>query len=183
MLVPEMDEIAIHAAPYFLRSDRLGFRTWTDSDLELAVVLWGDPEVTRWIDARGQLSRDQVQDRLALEIARAREYGVQYWPIFLLGNGDLVGCCGLRPHDAAHGIYEFGVHLRPAYWRRGLATEAATAVIDYAFNRLKVKGLFAGHHPDNRASQHLLEKLGFRYTHDEYYAPTGLKHPSYQLMA
>lgn len=178
-----MEETALHAAPYFLQSDRLGFRAWTDSDLELALTLWGDPAVTRWIDARGQLSRDQVRDRLAQEIARARAYGVQYWPIFLLRNDDFVGCCGLRPHDLARGTYEFGVHIRPAYWRRGLATEAATAVIDYAFNRLKVKGLFAGHHPQNLASRHLLEKLGFRYTHDEYYAPTGLKHPSYQLAA
>ena len=51
----------------------------------------------------------------------------------------------------------------------------------YAFNTLGVKGLFAGHNPGNAASRRVLEKLGFRYTHDEYYPPTGLNHPSYLL--
>jgi RimJ/RimL family protein N-acetyltransferase len=46
---------------------------------------------------------------------------------------------------------------------------------------LAASALFAGHHPANRSSRDLLLKLGFRYTHDEYYAPTGLQHPSYLL--
>jgi RimJ/RimL family protein N-acetyltransferase len=53
----------------------------------------------------------------------------------------------------------------------------------YAFHTLGVKALFAGHNPGNTASRRVLEKLGFRYTHDEYYPPTGLKHPSYILTA
>ncbi len=78
-------------------------------------------------------------------------------------------------------IHELGVHLRPAWWRRGLAAEAASAVIRCAFSRFGAAALFAGHHPDNLASKRLVERLGFRYTHDEYYAPTGLHHPSYIL--
>jgi RimJ/RimL family protein N-acetyltransferase len=41
--------------------------------------------------------------------------------------------------------------------------------------------VFAGHNPANTASRGLLARLGFRYTHDELYAPTGLRHPSYLL--
>jgi [ribosomal protein S5]-alanine N-acetyltransferase len=54
-------------------------------------------------------------------------------------------------------------------------------VMRYAFHPLGVKALFAGHNPGNAASRRVLEKLGFRYTHDEYYPPTGLDHPSYLL--
>jgi RimJ/RimL family protein N-acetyltransferase len=68
-------------------------------------------------------------------------------------------------------------------WRLGLGYEAATAVIEYAFGELHVGRLFAGHHPRNDASRQLLVKLGFRYTHDESYAPTGSDHPSYELEA
>jgi ribosomal-protein-alanine N-acetyltransferase len=53
----------------------------------------------------------------------------------------------------------------------------------YAFERLGVCGLFAGHNPKNEASRHLLGKLGFRYAHDELYEPTGLMHPCYLLTA
>jgi ribosomal-protein-alanine N-acetyltransferase len=55
--------------------------------------------------------------------------------------------------------------------------------MEYAFDRLAAAGLFAGHNPRNAASRCLLAKLGFRYTHNEYYAPTGLDHPSYLMTA
>jgi len=59
--------------------------------------------------------------------------------------------------------------------------EAARGVIRHAFGALGCRALFAGHHPQNTESMRLLEKLGFRHTHDELYPPTGLMHPSYLL--
>lgn len=168
---------------YFLRSQRLGFRLWRPSDLDLARRLWGDPRVTGLIDARGQLSDNQIREKLAKEIATAESYDVQYWPIFLLTNDSHVGCCGLRPYELPKRIYEIGFHIRPRYWRRGYASEAARTVMEYAFAALGAAGLFAGHNPKNTASRLLLTKLGFRYTHVEYYAPTGLDHPSYLMTA
>ena len=56
------------------------------------------------------------------------------------------------------------------------------AIIDYAFTVLKAKKLFAGHNPNNIASQKVLSKLGFSYVRDEFYEPTGLFHPSYELV-
>ena len=41
------------------------------------------------------------------------------------------------------------------------------------------KALSAGHHPQNLASKKVLEKLGFRYTHDEFFAALGIKIPYY----
>jgi RimJ/RimL family protein N-acetyltransferase len=169
--------------PYFMRTARLGFRCWRPDDLDLALGLWGDIQVMRFIEARGKLSKEQVQERLTSEIANQKEHGVQYWPVFLLETNQHVGCCGLRPYDPSGRIYEIGFHVRSEYWRRGYAYEAATAVMRHAFEKLNAGGLFAGHNPQNEASRHLLTKLGFRYTHDEYYPPTGLDHPSYLLTA
>ncbi len=168
---------------YFLKSSRLGFRKWCQEDLSIAWELWGDYEVTKYFDARGQWTRADVQNRLAKEIRSEQKYGVQYWPIFLLENHGHVGCCGLRPYDISKGIYEIGFHIRSSHWRKGYARETAEAVIKYAFEVLDVNGLFAGHNPQNTVSRNLLAHLGFRYTHDEYYPPTGLYHPSYLLEA
>jgi len=55
--------------------------------------------------------------------------------------------------------------------------------MEYAFNTLGVKALCAECNPANESSRRVLEKLGFRYTHDAYYPPTGLNHPSYMLTA
>ena len=172
---------AVNPPQYFLRTERLGFRPWSQDDLDLAMGLWGDERVTRPIG--GPFSPVQVRERLSREIANQDAHGVQYWPIFLLSTGEHLGCCGLRPYRLEQGIYEIGFHLNFAHWGRGYAAEAARAAMAYAFDELGAAGLFAGHNPANEASRRLLAKLGFRYTHDEYYAPTGLNHPSYMLTA
>lgn len=164
---------------YFLQSERLGFRHWCEADLPLALALWGDAEVTKWIG--GPFTSEAVARRLAREIEQQNRTGLQYWPIFLLDSGEHVGCCGLRSYRTEEAIYEIGFHLRREFWGRGLAMEAARAVIGYAFSDLHASALFAGHNPNNEASRRLLLKLGFEYTHDEFYAPTGLMHPSYLL--
>lgn len=171
----------ISNSEYFLTSKRLGFRTWSKDDLDLAVGLWGDFKVTKLFDGRGHLSREQVKLRLHQEITNQSEYGVQYWPIFLLESGEHIGCAGLRPYDRPKNILEIGFHIRSNHWRKGYASEAALAVMNYAFVTLKVTSLFAGHNPKNLNSSRLLIKLGFSYTRDEFYEPTGLKHPSYLL--
>jgi [ribosomal protein S5]-alanine N-acetyltransferase len=164
---------------YFLTSERLGFRNWTESDLPLALELWGDPAVTGLIG--GPFSPGAIQSRLAQEIAQQKQFGMQYWPVFLLQDDRHAGCAGLRPYRQEQGIVELGIHLRPELWGQGYAEEAARCLMAYAFDRLAVDALFAGHHPKNQGSRRLLEKLGFEYQHDQLYVPTGLMHPTYLL--
>jgi len=171
--------VEIFEMDYFLKSARLGFRGWTEADLPLAEALWGDPEVARFIG--GPFSPEMVRTRLQKEIAYMRASSVQYWPIFLLEGDQHVGCAGLRPYRLEERIYELGYHLRPAFWGQGLAQEASRALIDFAFNTLGAQALFAGHHPENEASRRVLLKMGFVYTHDEPYGPSGEMHASYLL--
>jgi RimJ/RimL family protein N-acetyltransferase len=161
-------------------STRLFFRCWQLDDIDLARGLWGDPKVSAKI-AREPLDEAAVAERLRSEITCELEHGVQYWPIFARADGEHVGSAGLKPYDLARGVYELGFHVRSELWARGFATEAARAVIDFAFDELGAAALFAGHHPDNTSSARVLEKLGFRYTYHELYPPTGLPHPSYLL--
>ena len=164
---------------YFLRTPRLGFRQWCADDLPLALALWGDPEVSRFLG--GPFPPDTVERKLATEIENSRIHQIQYWPLFLLATDEHVGCCGLRPYKPEELIYEMGFHLRTRYWGMGLASEAGNAVVSFAFANLGAKALSAGHHPQNAASKRVLEKLGFRFTHEEIYPPTGQMHSSYLL--
>ena len=167
------------AGQYFLTTNRLGFRNWSTRDLPLAIALWADPDVGRYIG--GPFSPCRVQERLASEIDCMQSHGVQYWPIFLLENNVHVGCCGLRPYELKRGVYELGFHLRKEFWGKGIAIEAALAVMSWSSRNLSAKGLFAGHHPENQVSKSVLERLGFVFTHEEPYGATGLLHPSYFL--
>jgi RimJ/RimL family protein N-acetyltransferase len=122
---------------------------------------------------------NEIMELKKKEIENGEQFGIQYWPVFELTSGELIGCCGLRPH--AEKQYEIGFHLRPAFWGQGFAVEAATAVIHYAFKILQAESLFAGHNPRNEKSAKVLKKLGFSYVGDAFYEPTGLNHPSYLL--
>jgi ribosomal-protein-alanine N-acetyltransferase len=166
--------IADHPAP----TARLAFRLWRDDDFPLAWSLFGEPRVTALVG--GPFDAPAVRARLAAEIDNQRAHGIQYWPIALRdGERDFVGCCGLKPR--APNVHELGFYIVPARWRQGFALEAARSAIAYAFDALGVGELFAGHHPDNDGSRHVLAALGFRYTHDELYPPTRTMHPGYAL--
>ena len=178
------------ASDYFLRTTRLGFRLWTKEDLPLALAIWGDPQVTRFVG--GPFSEEQVREKLEREIANMRQQGVSYWPMFLLAGGELVGCAGLRPvrvvREAPGGAgrpgkeFEMGFYLRPRFWGMGLAEEAGRGVMDYAFGATGAASLYAAHHPQNAASGRVLARLGFHFTHEELYPPTGVMHRAYRLV-
>ena len=163
-----------------MTTPRLKFACWLDDDAELAMRVWGNPEVTR-LFTKEPYTRAQVLDRLQRELACQKERGFQYWPIFSFDTDELVGSCGLRPYGDDPDIVEFGVHLLPKFWGRGLAVEAGTAVIKYAFETLNKHSIFAGHHPENKASRSMLIKLGFLGISAQLYEPTGLLSPSYFL--
>ena len=158
-------------------TERLAFRSWRDDDLPLARALFGDARVTALVG--GPFDDDAVRARLESERAMEREHGVQYWPI-ALHDGTPVGCCGLKPRPQPR-VLEIGFYVAHAHWGRGYAVEAARSVVRHAFNVLRVEALFAGHHPENLGSRRVIAALGFAYTHDELYPPTGLQHPGYLL--
>jgi ribosomal-protein-alanine N-acetyltransferase len=155
-------------------TERLRFRTWSLDDVDLALSLWGNAEVMRFIG--GPYSREKALARVQREMENLETKQVQYWPIFR--EETFVGCCGLRPHGEIHAL---GFHLLPQHWGKGYAPEASCAAIEYAWTQIGAKVLFAGHHPQNEKSRRILESLGFVYWRDEFYEPTGLMHPSYLL--
>ena len=57
---------------------------------------------------------------------------------------------------------EIGYIIDPAHHRRGIATEAVSAMLDFCFGELRLHRVQAFTHPDNIASRKLVEKLGFR---------------------
>jgi ribosomal-protein-alanine N-acetyltransferase len=165
--------------PEFLQTPRLAFRCWRAADDALALSLWQDADVMRYIG--GPMTDAEVQARLQAEMDRQNHFGFQYWPMFLRETGAFAGCCGLKPfHDEA-GVMEMGIHVARALWGARLGEEATRAIIAYAFSNVGARALTAAHHPENANSKALLLRLGFVYTHDEIWIRTGQSHPFYRL--
>ena len=81
--------------------------------------------------------------------------------ITLREGGAVVGGCGVALQDGAP---DLGYWLGVKYWNKGYATEAARAVVDFAFTELGHDTLSAGARVTNPASRRILEKCGFQWT-------------------
>ena len=80
------------ARNFFLKTRRTGFSIWEASDIKLAKLLWGNPEVTRYICASEKFSEEDISNRLKKEVENHCVYQVQYWPFFTLDSNELIGC-------------------------------------------------------------------------------------------
>ena len=154
-------------------SARLRFRSWTAGDAELAEALWCDPEVTHYFG--GAMTPEQAHERLRTERERENQLGVQYWPMFLRETGAFAGCAGLRPWSMDPNTTEAGVHLVRSAWGLRLGEEALLAVLNYAFDKLNLPMIVAGHGVAHTNSRKLLARVGFEYTHNILWGPTELE--------
>ncbi len=148
---------------FFLTTKRLGLRFHNDTDREYMRDLNSDPEVIRYTGDPGFHSLDEVQvilDRLKEQYA-SRKMG--RFVVLDRHMGEKLGWCGLKWHDD-EGAADLGYRFFKKHWGKGYATESSRASIDYAFKTLKLPKLIAHAHPDNLASIHVLEKLGFKST-------------------
>ena len=82
--------------------------------------------------------------------------------ITLSATQQLIGLCGVRKRSANASEAEIGYELAPAYWGRGLATEAAGRLLNFAFTHLHVHRVWATCIPENTGSMRVLERLGLR---------------------
>jgi RimJ/RimL family protein N-acetyltransferase len=145
------------------------FRSWTEQDSELAEALWCDPEVTYYFG--GAMTPEQARDRLRMECERADRLGIQYWPIFLRETGAFAGCAGLRPWSIDSSIVEVGVNLMRSVWGLRLGEEALRMVVAHGFDTLDLPTIVAGHGREHDNSRKLLDRVGFKYTHDILWGP------------
>ncbi|RIW38530.1 N-acetyltransferase [Bacillus salacetis] len=83
------------------------------------------------------------------------------WGIVLKETGTLVGTAGLNNLRIGQKRAEIGFEIHPDYWSRGFTSEAARAVIQYAFAELNLYRVGAITFLENKASIGLLEKIGF----------------------
>jgi RimJ/RimL family protein N-acetyltransferase len=74
-----------------------------------------------------------------------------------------IGWCGLDHRDQTKTAPVLFYLLKASYWGKGLATEAARAVLDYAFTELGLDRVDGGAALENVASKRVMEKIGMRY--------------------
>ena len=142
-------------------TDRLVLRTWEPEDAAAAFLLWGDPEVMRFVGTPLD-SVEAAGSALRRGIAAQERFGFCLWAVAEKATASVIGCCGFHPVDDDAAL-ELVYHFIPCRWRQGFATEAAAACVTIAFGKLNRRRLVAYTQPGNSASERVLRKLGFSY--------------------
>ena len=147
--------------PSFLRTERLTLRPMSAADADALHAQWNDPRVARFLFDGRPVARELVQAIVAASEADFAARGFGLWTIRPDHGAAVAGICGLRV-EAETGRVELLYALDPAWWGRGIAGEAARAVLDDAFRRVRLPRVYAGTNPANGASVRLLERAGMR---------------------
>ena len=143
-----------------LESERLILRPMLPTDFSSILRLFSDPNVMAAFD-QGPLTVEQSKKWFDDNLMLQKSHGYSLFAAVLKQDQAIIGNCGLT-HYKIEGKQELeiGYDLHSDYWGQRLATEAATAVRDYAMNILKKQRLIGLVRQTNVASQRVLEKIG-----------------------
>jgi RimJ/RimL family protein N-acetyltransferase len=141
-------------------TERLLLRARGLEDLEACVAVNTDPRVMTYLGTPWPAERQRLH--LSGQMTTDWGAGLGYWSIFSRdAPSELMGWVGLVPVDDGPEV-QLAYRLKPDAWGAGIATEAASRILIHAFDALARRSVVAVIHPDNRGSQRVVAKLGFR---------------------
>lgn len=144
-----------------LHTTRLHLRQMKASDSTDLFQVWSDPEVARFMNISPFSDEKQALEMIQLLANLAEEKQAIRFSIIEKESGRIMGSCGYNYLDDEQARAEIGYDLAKAYWGRGYATEAVSALLTHGFSSLQLNRIEAKVNPLNVSSIKLLEKLDF----------------------
>lgn len=142
-----------------IHTERLMLRDFHQTDLQAVHEYAVDPEVVKYMPF-GPNTIEDSQSFIDRAINRRMEDPRRDFElaIVLKSEDKLIGGC--RIHKASKTEAHLGYILNRGYWGNEYATEAAMAMVEFAFSELGVHRVYSNCHPDNVGSIRVLEKVG-----------------------
>jgi ribosomal-protein-alanine N-acetyltransferase len=155
-----------------IRTGRVVLRPFVDDDAEPLFRILSEPGVLRYFPSSKPPPLERVKKIIEGHKRHWSENGFGWWAAADRTDDRLIGWCGLGLLEETDEIeikYLFG----PSHWGRGIATEAASVCIDYAFREAALEEIIGLTHVENIASQRVLEKIGLTFRNQaEYFGMT-----------
>lgn len=162
-----------------LTTPRLLLRKWSESDRAPFAAMNADPAVMEFFPS--VQSREMSDASINRWLEQFASQGWSNWAVELRATGEFIGFVGLSvpirrlPFSPC---VEIGWRLAKRYWGQGYASEAATAVLDCGFNRLKLEEIVSFTALSNLRSRAVMERIGMYNTHADFDHPAlGEGHP------
>ena len=163
-----------------IETKRLLLHPMRAEDTDALLRIFTDPRVMAAFDAE-PFDRGQIEGWVQRNLDHQDRYGYGLFSVILRESGELIGNCGLEEMEihetsgdgtaagaiaVADAAAELGYDFRSDQWNQGYATEAATAVRDYAFGTLALPRLISLIRQGNTASRRVAGKIGMRHARD-----------------
>jgi ribosomal-protein-alanine N-acetyltransferase len=147
-----------------LETERLVLRRLLPEDLDALYALYADPEIRRYYP-EGTLTYPETKEELEWFLNGHSAYPeLGLWATVHKESGRFIGRCGLLPWTIEERAeVEVAYLIAKEFWGQGLATEAARAIVGYAFAHLHLTRLICLIDPENVASQRVATKIGLAF--------------------
>ncbi|MBB3607790.1 GNAT family N-acetyltransferase [Rhizobium sp. BK602] len=147
-----------------LETPRLILTMWDSGDAALIRQLHATMETTRYLSGAAPWTLEKAEERLKSWFAEQARDGVTKYKMLRREDGRFIGRAGFSrfEEESGRGEFELGYSIRREAWGNGYATEIAGALADWFFRRGIARRFIAFTHPDNVASQRVLQKIGMR---------------------
>lgn len=147
-----------------LETERITLREWLPQDVAAFARMNSDPLIMEYFP---RVLNEETTVRL---INRFQEHFDKYgFGMYALEHKETKSFMGFAGISHVRDLFPFAPAVEMAwrleyeYWGKGFATEAARAIISYAFNNLELKELVAFSVYDNARAIHMMEKLGLKH--------------------
>ena len=148
---------------YIFTSERLGFRTWTESDIEKMAEINANPDVMEFFPAI------QTLEQTATFVERMQQLfertGFCYFAVEKLEDAELIGFIGMAEQTFVSDFtpcIDIGWRLDTKAWNKGYATEGARTCLEYAFHKLKLEKIYSFTPRINIKSEQVMKKIGMK---------------------
>ena len=146
-----------------LETERLVLREVTGNDAGFVLDLLNQPSFIKFIGDRGVRTTEQAREYIETRFTNSyRNHGFGLYLIELQADPTPVGLCGFVKRDTLSDP-DIGFALLAQYEKRGLALEAAEAIMSYGAETLRLARVLAITTLDNESSGRLLEKIGLAF--------------------
>jgi RimJ/RimL family protein N-acetyltransferase len=167
----------------YAETDRLILREVISTDIDGFFELDSDPDVHKYLGKTPIIYNEKLVEVIDFIRKQYEENGIGRWAIIDKKTNAFIGWTGLKfvTEETNNHInyYDLGYRIIQKYWGQGIATEAAIASLKYAFSNLDTEEVYAITNCKNRASNHILYKIGFSYI--EKFMLDGAKHNWYKI--
>ena len=147
-----------------METERLYLLPWAAGDWIEFLPIAQDPAVMRYIGEGRPWAEERVRAYVERQMSCYEALGFCNWKLVDKSGGSLCGFCGIQPLTVGGADeIEIGWWLKVSHWGRGLATEAARAALRDGVERAGLPRIVAIAQAPNKASIHVMEKIGMRF--------------------